>query len=134
MITKNEEGFSWGSLLVSILLFIGAWITFQSPVSTIISLGIAYGLIAIVQGFSSISFHTAYREIFNRHPWPVVVIGIIEILFGFYLVINPAINLALLPILFAIWFLADSIRTIVLAFRLREFKKRGSGSPSFSES
>lgn len=123
MITRNEEGFDWGSLLISILLFIGSWITFQSPVSVILSLGIAYGMIAIVQGFSSISFQREYREIFNRHPWPIVVIGIIEIIFGFYLIVNPEINLTLLPILFSIWFIADSIRSIIWAFRLREFKK-----------
>lgn len=122
MMIKNEEGFGWGSLLLSILLFIGSWLTFQSPVSTIISLGIAYGLIAIVRGFSSISFHGEYREIFNRSPWPVVVIGIIEVLFGFYLIINPVINLTFLPILFSVWFIADSTRSIMLAFRLREFK------------
>lgn len=123
MMMRNEEGFGWGSLLVSILLFIGSWITFQSPVSTILSLGIAYGLIAIVQGFLSIRFSGEYQRIFNRHPWPVIAIGIIELLFGFYFIFNPAINLAFLPILFSIWFIADSIRTIILAFRLREFKK-----------
>lgn len=123
MMIKNEEGFGWGSLLISILLFLASWLSFQEPVTTILSLGIVYGIVAIVRGFLSISFHSEYREIFHRHPWPVVAIGIIELLFGFYLVLNPEINIALLPILFSVWFLADSIRSIVLAFRLRTFKK-----------
>ena len=49
MITKNENGFGWGSLLMSILFFIASWVTFRSPAETLITLGLLYGIIAIVQ-------------------------------------------------------------------------------------
>lgn len=122
MMIKNEKEFGWSSLLVSILLFVASWVTFQHPISAIISFGMLYGMVAIVRGFLSISFQSEYRAIFQRSPWPVIVIGIFELFFGFYLILNPEMNLIFLPMLFSMWFIADSIRSIILAFRLREFK------------
>lgn len=82
-----------------------------------------YGMSAIVRGFLSISSQSEYREIFQRSPWPVIVIGVFELLLGFYLIFNPEMSLTFLPTLFSVWFIADSIRSIILAFRLRDFKK-----------
>lgn len=123
MMIKNEEGFGWSSLLVSILSFVASWVTFQHPISAIVSFGMLYGMLAIVRGFLSISSQSEYREIFQRSPWPVIVIGIFELLLGFYLIFNPEMSLTFLPTLFSVWFIADSIRSIILAFRLRDFKK-----------
>ncbi|MCG4585504.1 hypothetical protein L0P56_08340, partial [Anaerosalibacter bizertensis] len=64
MIEKNENGFSWGSLLMSILFFIAAWKAFRSPIEILMTLGIFFGVIAIVQGFLSIIFYPAFRRIF----------------------------------------------------------------------
>ncbi|MCG4584315.1 DUF308 domain-containing protein, partial [Anaerosalibacter bizertensis] len=57
-------------------------------------------------------------------PWPVIVIGIFYLLIGLHLIMEPSISLTLLPIIFASWFIIDSIRNIMIAFRLRKIDKR----------
>ena len=124
MITKNENGFGWGSLLVSILFFTVSWVAFRSPTETLVTLGLVYGIIAIVQGFIGLLLYWELRWIFEHKPWPILVIGILELIFGIYLIINPTISLTFLPILFTVWFIADSIQNILLAFRLRSINKK----------
>lgn len=124
MIIKNEDGFGWGSLLISILLFIASWISLSSPTETIMTLGLFFGVIAIVQGFLSIILYFGLSRIFDRNAWPIIVIGIFDLLIGLYLIMNPNISIKVLPVLFAVWFIADSIRNIVIAFRLRRVRQR----------
>lgn len=124
MITKNEDSFDWGSLLVSILFFIASWISFRNPAKTLITLGLMYGIVAIVQGFIGIKLYSKIGLIFERKPWPILIIVIFELLIGFYLILNPTISLTFLPILFAIWFISDSIRNILFAFRLRSINNK----------
>lgn len=124
MITKNENGFGWGSLLISILFFIASWIAFSSPTETLVTLGLMYGVIAIVQGFIGMMVYSELRRLFNRNPLPVLVVSILELFVGVYLIMNPAVSLTFFPILFATWFLADSVRNIILAFRLRTMNKK----------
>lgn len=119
MITKNENGFGWGSLILSVLFFVASWTTFQHPISTLVTLGIAFGVIAIVQGIQAIASYFELKGATASNPWYLILIGIIDGLVGFYLVFNPSVSVTLLPILFAIWFIVDSIMNIVLAFRLK---------------
>lgn len=120
MITRNKDGFGWGSLLIGVLFFIASWMAFRSPTETLITLGLLYGVIAIVQGFIGIILYRELRWIFNRNPWPILIIVILEIFIGFYLILNPTVSLTFFPVLFSIWFIIDSIRNIILAFRLRD--------------
>lgn len=124
VITKNEDGFGWGSLLMSILFFIASWIAFRSPTETLMTLGLVYGVIAIVQGFIGLLLYVELGWIFERKPWPILIIGILELVLGLYLIMNPTISLTFLPILFAVWFIADSVRNILLAFRLRPISNK----------
>lgn len=120
MITKNRDGFGWGSLLISVLFFIASWMAFTSPTETLITLGLLYGVIAIVQGFIGIMLYRQLKWFFDRKPWPLLIIVIFEFIIGFYLILNPTVSLIFFPILFAFWFILDSIRNLIFAFRLRK--------------
>lgn len=120
MITKNKNGFSWGSLLVSILLFLASWTALRNPIGTLVTLGLLFGIIAIVQGIVSFIIYSELRKVFSRNPWLILVVGILDLIIGLYLVFNPTISVTFLPLLFAAWFILDSIMNIVLASRLRE--------------
>lgn len=119
MITKNENGFGWGSLILAILFFIASWTTFQNPLTTLVTLGIVFGIVAIVQGIQAIASYFELKDKMASNPWYLILIGVIDGLVGFYLVFNPNVSVTLLPILFAVWFIVDSIMNIVLAFRLK---------------
>ncbi|MGX7394053.1 HdeD family acid-resistance protein [Carnobacterium mobile] len=124
MITKNRNGFGWGSLLASILFFIASWIAFRSPVETLITLGLLYGSIAIAQGFIGVMLYFELKSVFKRNSWLILITGLFGLFIGFYLILNPTISLTFLPILFAVWFIVDSIRNILVAFRLQSVNKK----------
>lgn len=119
MITKNKNGFSWGSLLVSILLFLASWTALRNPIGTLVTLGLLFGIVAIVQGIVSFIIYSELRKVFSRNPWPILVVGVLDLIIGLYLVFNPTISITFLPLLFAAWFILDSVMNMVLAFRLR---------------
>lgn len=120
MITKNENGFGWGSLLLAVLFFIAGWTALRNPLTTLIAMGLVFGVIAIVQGTSALAHYFELKKVMPRNPWFLIVIGVLDLVVGLYLVFNPAISVAFLPMLFAIWFLIDSVMNIVLALRLKE--------------
>lgn len=124
MIIKNEKGFGWGSLLMSILFFIAGWAAVNNPTEMLMTLGILFGVISLIQSFLSIFLYSELKRIFDRKPWPIIVTGIINLLIGLYLIMNPTISVTFFPILFAVWFVMDSIKNILVAFRLRKMNTK----------
>lgn len=120
MITKNTSGFEWKNFLLAVLFFIAFWVSINNPISTLVTLGIVFGVIAIVQGIHALELYFEIRKSNDINPWYLILIGIIDSLVGFYLVFNPSISITFIPILFAVWFMIDSVMNILLAFRLKE--------------
>ena len=123
MITKNENGFDWGSLLLAVLFFIAGWTALNNPLTTLIALGLMYGITAIVQGVSVLMYYFELKKVLPGNPWYLILIGVLDLLVGLYLVFNPAVSVTFLPMLFVFWFLIDSIMNIFLAFRLKDSQR-----------
>lgn len=123
MITKNENGFGWGSLLLAVLFFIAGWTALRNPLGTLLTLGIVFGITAIVQGAFAVAHYFELRRSFVSNSWLLLLVGILDLLLGFYLVFNPEISITFLPMLFAFWFLFDSVMNIFIAFRLRKISR-----------
>lgn len=123
MITKNENGFGWGSLLLAVLFFIAGWTALNDPLTTLIAMGLMFGMIAIVQGVSALMYYFELKKVLPGNPWYLILIGVLDLLVGLYLVFNPAVSVTFLPMLFVIWFLIDSIMNIFLAFRLKDSQR-----------
>jgi len=68
--------------------------------------GVIYGGIEIIQAFQGAG-------------WGVGILGVISLLFGFFLMFNPLAGALALPWLFGILAIAGGIAAIVLAFRFR---------------
>ena len=123
MITKNENGFGWGSLLLAVLFFIAGWTALNNPLTTLIALGLMYGITAIVQRVSVLMYYFELKKVLPGNPWYLILIGVLDLLVGLYLVFNPAVSVTFLPMLFVFWFLIDSIMNIFLAFRLKDSQR-----------
>lgn len=92
MITKNENGFGWGSLLLAVLFFIAGWTALNNPLTTLIALGLMYGITAIVQGVSVLMYYFELEKVLPGNPWYLILIGVLDLLVGLYLVFNPAVS------------------------------------------
>lgn len=69
MITKNENGFGWGSLLLAVLFFIAGWTALNDPLTTLIAMGLMFGMIAIVQGVSALMYYFELKKVLPGNPW-----------------------------------------------------------------
>ena len=96
---RQQHGMDWGSLVLGILFVLTALISFQNPAGNLIAIVMVFAIFAIIKGIFEIFVRNRMKEL----------LGIIDILIGVYLLFNLNIGVAVLPFVFAIWFLFDSI-------------------------
>lgn len=116
---NNESGFSFQNLLLGILSAIAAVIAFRNPAASLMSIVMVYGLFAIVRGIMTITAGNRLKKAIGGSHTLLFVNGIINLIFGILLLFNIEIGMITLPIIFALWFLVDSIAGI---FRIKPLK------------
>ena len=94
---RQHHGMDWGSLVLGILFVLTALISFQNPAGNLIAIVMVFAIFAII------------KELLGYKAYAPIILGIIDILIGVYLLFNLNIGVAVLPFVFAIWFLFDSI-------------------------
>ncbi|EPH72678.1 hypothetical protein D929_01898 [Enterococcus faecalis 02-MB-P-10] len=106
--TKNR-GIDWVSLLIGILFILTSLLSFQNPAGDLVGLVLVFASLAIVKGIYELYARYSIKKISGKKSYLLVVLGILDILIGVYLLFNLDVGLVALPIVFAIWFLIDSI-------------------------
>lgn len=110
--TNNK--FNWGSFLLGIGFLLVAYVTLHNPGSSLLSIVLLFGVAAIVKGVFELTVRSRILKVMNQqHIW-AIVLGILDIILGIYLLFNLNIGLTVLPFVFAIWFIADSITGLVM--------------------
>lgn len=109
MESKQYRKFDWGSLILGILFILTALISFQDPTGNLIAIVIVFAIFAIVKGFYEIFLRNRMKELIGFKVYIPIILGIIDILIGLYLLFNLNVGIAILPFVFAIWFLFDSV-------------------------
>ncbi len=110
---------SWWVLLLSGLIGIVAGIAvFAWPGLTALTLGLLVGFWAIVTGVFELAVAISLRRAI-RGEWLYVLFGVISIAFGVYVVFIPALGLAYLTVLIAIYGFVAGFSLIAAAVRLR---------------
>lgn len=105
----SDKSFNWGSFLLGIGFLMVAYITLHNPGSSLLSIVLLFGVLAIIKGIFELTFRSQVLKVMNQqHIW-AIVLGILDIVLGIYLLFNLNIGLSVLPFVFAIWFIADSI-------------------------
>ena len=99
----------WGSLVLGILFVLTALISFQNPAGNLIAIVMVFAIFAIIKGIFEIFVRNRMKELLGYKAYAPIILGIIDILIGVYLLFNLNIGVAVLPFVFAIWFLFDSI-------------------------
>ncbi len=109
---------SWGwKLLVGILGIVAGIVVVDHPLWSAIAADIfavyLVGFLAIINGVIGLV------QAFQGGGWGAGILGILSIIFGLIVVLNPLIGLVALPIVLGAFMLVGGIAAIVMSFRLR---------------
>ncbi|MGY3766769.1 HdeD family acid-resistance protein [Vagococcus vulneris] len=107
--TSQSKSFNWLSLLVGILFIATAIMSFKDPTGSLASITIFIGIIALIKGISDITIRNKLKKYTGKTPNVLLVVGILDIVFGIILLTNVTVGMIALPFIFAIWFIVDSI-------------------------
>ena len=121
VVEKIEKSIKhWYAPLISGIIFIGAGIlAFFFGKATFLTLTVLFSLSFILSGIAEIVFSVINRKIMNFWGWSMAL-GIINIVFGLLLVVNPFVTMFALALFVGIAILFRSIGGIVLSIKLKK--------------
>jgi len=106
--TKKSK-FGWLELILGILLILLGIYAFTNPSTALTTVVIIYGLVSIVTGIADIVLYVKLERRTGFGPVASLVAGILSILAGLLIVLNPGAGKWLFTIFFPIWFIAHCI-------------------------
>lgn len=125
----TKRGFDWASFLLGILFIYVSLVAFKDPVGNLEALVIVFGIFALLKGFFEILFRSKLKDYTGISVKMPLVLGIFDIIIGLLLLFNIGASMIALPVVFALWFLIDSI---VGLFTVGSVKSMGDGYFWFS--
>lgn len=112
--------FNIGYFILGLLFIFIGFMSFRDPASNLIALVIFFGVMAIIKGVFEIFVRRPMENMTGKGTY-VLVLGIIDILLGIFLLFNMTASVLALPIVFAIWFIIDSIGELMIAGAFKAF-------------
>lgn len=110
----DRKGFKWDFLFLGLIFILVGLFAFSQPEVNLYVIATVFGIVAILNGIWLVQ---------NRHGRKSVLgIGILEILIGVLLLLNLQATAAVVPFLFAIWFIINASFSLLL---LDYYKKMG---------
>mgnify|MGYP001816945655 CR=1 FL=1 len=116
---KTLQKIWWVSLLRGIILVLLAFFVFRHPVNALIGVAIYIGISLLITGILQTGFSIGFRDTFPNWGW-ILAGGLIDILFGFVLLSNPALTAASLPFVVGFWIIVSGIMSLADAFQSRK--------------
>ncbi|MDR0993294.1 MAG: DUF308 domain-containing protein [Verrucomicrobiota bacterium] len=98
---SGDNQFRWGYLVLGMLFILASMLAFSFPILELGAMAYAFAFMAILRGIWLLTnrFGSALR----------VLVGILDILIGIFIIFNIYAMVMVLPYIFAIWFVLDSI-------------------------
>ncbi|MDL2217749.1 DUF308 domain-containing protein [Christensenellaceae bacterium OttesenSCG-928-M15] len=106
---KKRSKFGWLDFLLGVVLIAFGVYLFIRPELALSGAGIIFSVLAIISGIMDIVFFFRLKSGTGLGPSVSLITGIISILMGFMLLLNPVLGRWIFSIVFAIWFIAHSI-------------------------
>ena len=124
---KDNVKYWWGSLISGILALILSFWCLATPDATLVTLAYLFICAFLVNGIMEIIFALSNRKILAGWGWNLAS-GIIDLLFGLFLVILPLPTITVMFIYFVgFWIMFRSIWTIGQAVELQRTRVKGWG-------
>lgn len=127
--TNASKSFSWGEFLLGILFVIAGFVAFWDPAGDLLSLTIIFGIVAVIKGIYELFFRSLVKQFIGVNGTWLTVLGIIDLIIGILFLFNLYKGMMILPYLFAIWIIIDSVFNL---FMLNYYKAQGEGQYWFA--
>lgn len=106
---QDNGKLKWSSLIMGTLLLIVAVIIFSYPVKNFYTLTWLIGLLILINGVIQLLFRRAARVLAGSGSGLIIVIGIIDIIFGLLVIFNVGASSTFFIFMFAAWFIVSSV-------------------------
>ncbi|MGK9299650.1 DUF308 domain-containing protein [Melissococcus plutonius] len=106
---EQRRGFNWGSLILGILFIGTSLMAFSDPTGNLLTIVLVFAIFAILKGVIEIFVRNRFNKLSSYRSYAPIIRGVIDIFIGIFFLFNLGIGVALLPYVFAIWFLVESI-------------------------
>lgn len=106
---QDNGKLKWSSLIMGTLLLIVAVIIFSYPVKNFYTLTWLIGLFILINGVIQLLFRRAARVLAGSGSGLIIVIGIIDIIFGLLVIFNVGASSTFFIFMFAAWFIVSSV-------------------------
>ena len=106
---KRRSDLGWGELVIGIALILLGILTFARPAGALTGIVFVYGIFAVITGIADIAFYIKMERHTGFGPAISLVTGILSVLAGILLLLNPGAGGWALLFLFPIWFIAHCI-------------------------
>lgn len=116
----------WMYLICGILCIAAGIAVFAFPAESYLTLGILFGILMLVTGAVQLIVSAGSGNYFASRGY-LIVGGILDLILGIFLCMNPAVTLAIMPLLLGIWMLYHSFMIIAFGGDLDTFDLSGSG-------
>lgn len=116
---KTLQKLWWFTLLRGIILVLLAFFVFRHPVNALLGVAVFIGISLLLTGIVQIGISFASREIIPN--WGGALAGgLIDIIFGFVLLSNPALTAASLPFVVGFWIIVSGIMSFADSFQSKK--------------
>ncbi|MGY3778177.1 HdeD family acid-resistance protein [Isobaculum melis] len=121
---EKQTKFGWSEFLIGLIFILFGSMAINRPIANLLAITLLFGLGGIVKGIFLISGYVGIKKGTAYHATYMLIMGIIDIIFGLILVFNLGIGAQVLPFIFATWFIINSIFRLFHAYQT---KKIGTG-------
>ncbi len=117
---KEAVKYWWLLLLTGLILVaVGIWV-FTSPATAYLSLSFLFGASILSIGFFETVFSISARKSLKGWGWTLAS-GILDIVIGTYLLIYPAVTMAILPFVLGFWLLFRGFSAIGFSLEMKSY-------------
>lgn len=116
---KNTVSYWWILLLTGIALILLGIYVFMNPLASYAGLSIYFAVALFFNGVFEITFSLSNRKSVNGWVW-FLAGGIFDLIIGIFLILNPVVAAASLPLFVGLWLLCRNISIIIRSFDLKQ--------------
>lgn len=116
----------WLYMLCGILCFAAGIAVFIFPMESYMTMGLLFGILMLLVGTTQLVVASSSGNYLTMRGY-VIVGGILDVILGVFLCVNPYVSMVLMPVLLGIWMLYHSFIIMAFGGDLETFRIDGSG-------
>lgn len=119
MLNRKSFGFDWGQFITGILFLIAAFVVMRYPLATLKTVTFIFAVVAIIRGIAILAGYSTLRQLTGKLAWVSLLMGIFDLVIGVIFLVNSNFGVATITMMFAIWFIVDSVGSLFNVGHLR---------------